>query len=273
MQRRPLVIAHRGWSGRHPEQTRAAYEAAIELAARTGAALGLECDVHPSADGELVCLHDLDLARTGAEVVAAIDLTVAELKSRDVGSWFAGVGATAAERELVTLDELFDMVARARARQVDVYAVVETKHPNPRGLRVEQRLVEMLRARGWTDAMAPVRMISFLPEAVSYVAERLPDLARSQLLARPPQLAPEEADAPAVSPWLGTLKRDPGLVGRAHRAGREVHVWTVNEPADIAWCLDLGVDAITSDHPDRVLRALGTPAGAGSPRGARRRDG
>lgn len=42
-------------------------------------------------------------------------------------------------------------------------------------------------------------------------------------------------------------------VSRAHEAGLEVHVWTVNEVDDIEFCLALGVDAITSDHPDRVL--------------------
>lgn len=249
-----LVIAHRGWSSRQPEQSRAAYVAAIDLAARTGRRLGLECDTHFSADDRLVCLHDLDLARTGGLEVAARDLTVAQLKGIDIGSWLVGPGATAEQRELITVPELFDLVAEARGRGVDVFAVVETKHPNPRGTDVERALADLLRERGWVGADAPVRMISFNPEGVRVFAELLPDVPRSQLQYPVPVLAGVEA--PAVSPWLGMVRRDPDLVRRAHEAGFEVHVWTVNDPADIAFCLQLGVDAITTDQPDVALQLV-----------------
>ncbi len=259
-----LVIAHRGWSGLRPEQTRAAYDAAVDLAERTGARIGLECDVHFSADGQLICLHDLDLARTGGVAIPAVELTVARLKEIDVGSWFLGPrpsgggpsGSSAPDpaREVLTLDELFDLVAAARNRGVDVVAVVETKHPNPRGHAVEEALIGKLRERGWTGADAPVRMISFDPEAVAILARELPDLPRSQL--EFPAVWLDGVAAPAISPWLGMIRREPERVTRAHEAGLEVHVWTVNEPADIDYCVEIGVDAITSDHPDRVLARL-----------------
>ena len=60
----PVLIAHRGFSSRHPEMTRAAYQAAIDWVYETEIPLGLECDVHFSADDELICLHDLTLDRT-----------------------------------------------------------------------------------------------------------------------------------------------------------------------------------------------------------------
>ncbi|SDB92868.1 glycerophosphoryl diester phosphodiesterase [Raineyella antarctica] len=249
-----LVIAHRGWSGIHPEQSRAAYGAAIDLAARTGRRLGLECDIHFSADDRLICLHDLDLARTGGLAVAARDLTLAELKAVDIGSWKVGPGATPEQRELLSVAELLDLVAAARAEGTDVFAVLEAKHPNPRGTDVERALAQELRGRGWTGADAPVRMISFDPDAVATFAELLPDVPRSQLQFPTPWT--EGVRAPAISPWLGMVRRDPDLVRRAHDASLEVHVWTVNEPADIDFCLDLGVDAITSDHPDRVLERV-----------------
>lgn len=249
-----LVIAHRGWSAVHPEQSRAAYVAAIDLAERTGRRLGLECDIHFSADGQLVCLHDLDLARTGGLSVAAHDLTVDQLKAVDIGSWKAGPDADPAQRELITVTELLDLVADARARGVDVFAVLETKHPNPRSHQVEQALAEELGRRGWTGAEDPVRMISFDPEAVRTFAALVPDVARSQLQFPLPWT--DAVAAPAISPWLGMVRRDPALVTRAHEAGLEVHVWTVDEPADIEFCLGLGVDAITSDHPDRVLEMV-----------------
>lgn len=268
------MIAHRGWSGRHPEQSRAAYAAAIDLAARTGRRLGLECDVHLSADDRLVCLHDLDLARTGGLPVAARALTVARLKAVDIGSWKLGADATPDQRELVTLDELLAMVAEARERGVDVSAVVETKHPNPCGTGVERALAALLEERGWVGADAPVRMISFDPAAVHAFATLLPEVPRSQLEFPTPWV--DGVQASAIGPWLGMVRRDPGLVRRAHDAGLEVHVWTVDDPADIAFCLELGVDAITSDHPDLVLGWSATDRVPGlrwSQRGVRGRRG
>ncbi len=248
------VIAHRGWSGAHPEQSRASYAAAIALAGHTGRRLGLECDVHFSGDGQLICLHDLDLARTGGLAVAAHELSVAELKGIDIGSWKVGPETTAEQRELVTLAELLDMVDAARRLGIDVYAVIETKHPNPRGTEVEHAVADHLRSRGWTGADAPARVISFAPEGVRTFAGLLPDVPRSQL--QFPTAWTEAVDAPAISPWLGMVRRDPQLVRRAHDAGLEVHVWTVNDIADIEFCLELGVDAITSDHPNRVLELI-----------------
>ncbi len=52
------------------------------------------------------------------------------------------------------------------------------------------------------------------------------------------------------------LRRDPDFVARARRCGNETHVWTVNEYADIAFCLDLGVTGLTTDYPDRVVDVL-----------------
>ena len=63
----PLIVAHRGFSGRQPEMTRAAYRAAIDWSAKTGIELGLECDVHFSADDQLICLHDLSVKRTSTQ--------------------------------------------------------------------------------------------------------------------------------------------------------------------------------------------------------------
>jgi glycerophosphoryl diester phosphodiesterase len=76
----PVLIAHRGFSSRHPEMTRAAYQAAIEWSYQTEIPLGLECDVHFSADDELVCLHDLTLDRTSTSSGPAYERSVSELK-------------------------------------------------------------------------------------------------------------------------------------------------------------------------------------------------
>jgi glycerophosphoryl diester phosphodiesterase len=82
MRLRPLVCAHRGRSGVAPENTLAAFEAAVDLGADF-----LELDVRRSADGEIVCIHDATVDRTTDGTGAVADLTLAELRALDAGSW------------------------------------------------------------------------------------------------------------------------------------------------------------------------------------------
>jgi glycerophosphoryl diester phosphodiesterase len=257
----PLIVAHRGFSGRQPEMTRAAYRAAIDWSAKTGIELGLECDVHFSADDQLICLHDLSVKRTSRSRGRAHDMTVSQLKRLD----FSRPGprrwgrTTAAQRELVTLQELLIMVREARDRGVPVSLVVETKHHNPRGADVEYRLAEQLAALGWDAPGSPVRVISFDQSAVERLGRLLPHLERTFLIEKTfgPWADGRLFDGVcAVGPDLLLIKEDPGFVARAHAHGIEVHAWTVNDPADIRFCRDLGVDSYTTDFPDRVAKVL-----------------
>jgi glycerophosphoryl diester phosphodiesterase len=234
--------------------TRAAYRDAIAWSAQTGVGLGLECDVHFSADDQLICLHDLTVDRTSATVGRVSELTVAQLKRLDFGSR-RFPDATAEQRELVTLAELFEMIMAARADGIDVTAVIETKHPNPRGADVEYRVAAMLAERGWDGPDAPVRLISFAAAAIARLADLLPEVDRAFLIRsrfgswRQGRL-PSGARKAGVDVRL--LRQDPDFVARARRHGNEVTAWTVNEPADVRFCQDLGVVGYTTDYPDRV---------------------
>jgi glycerophosphoryl diester phosphodiesterase len=252
------ILAHRGWSSRYPEMTRAAYRAAIEWAGSTGTELWLECDVHFSADDELICLHDLTLHRTAALPTRAIDLTVAQLKEIDFGSWVRPQPEPE-QRELVTLAELFEMVSEARETGVGVSLAVETKHPNPRSLEVEDRLAAMLSDVGWDEGASPVRLITFSLDALERFARLLPAVPRSLLLMtdlgpwRGGEL-PEGVDVVGVD--LRLLRKDPGYVARARAHGNEVYVFTVNEPGDIRFCRDLGVAGYITDAPQVAAEVL-----------------
>lgn len=257
------IVAHRGFSSRHPEMTRAAYQAAIAWSATTGFPLGLECDVHFAADDQLICLHDLTIERTAKVKGQAIDLTVGQLKRLDFGA--RGLGAaTPADQELVTLEELLLMVREARAVGTDVYLVIETKHPNPRGGDVEDRVAALLSYYGWDRPGSPVRLISFSPAAIERLSRQLPGVERSFLIDTDltPWLdghLPPGVDAVGVD--LELLRIHPGYVERAVERGHRVHAWTVNEPADIEFCRELGVTGFTTDYPERVAVALATYAG------------
>jgi glycerophosphoryl diester phosphodiesterase len=238
--------------------TRAAYQAAIEWSYETGIALGLECDVHFSADDELVCLHDLTLDRTSTSSGRAYDHTVAELKLLDFGSRSVP-DPEPAQRELVTLRELMIMIRDARQDHVPVSVVIETKHPNDRGREVEERVAAMLAEFGWDEPGAPARLRSFSVKAIKRLGWLLPGLERTLLIAddlgkwRDGKL-PDRVGV--AGPNLMLIKDDPDFVSRSLQKGHQVHVWTVNEPDDIRFCRDLGVAGYTTDYPDRVAAIL-----------------
>lgn len=252
------IVAHRGFSARQPEMTRAAYVEAIRWAEATGTALGLECDVHCSADGELICLHDLTLDRTANAVGWAHDFTVVQLRQLDF-SHGQSPDPSCDQKALVTLAELLAMVSAARNRGVAVHLVIETKHPNPCGLDVERRLADLLSSYGWDQPGSGVRVISFSEPAMEAVGLLLPHVARTFLIGA---TLGKWADGHlphgvrVAGPDVRLLHDDPDYLSRAHALGNEVHPWTVNSPEDIQFCLDLGVDAVTTDDPEAVRAVI-----------------
>ncbi|GAB3919672.1 glycerophosphoryl diester phosphodiesterase [Microlunatus endophyticus] len=253
----PEIIAHRGFSGRYPESTHGSYQAAIAYAEEHDLELGLECDVHFSADDQLICLHDLDLDRTSDVTGPAFARTVDELRQVDFGSWFMP-DPRPQDRMITTLVELLDMIAAARNRGVRITLNLETKHPNPRGLEVEDRVAELLTERGWAGADSPIRVITFFPDALVKLREVLPQLRRTFLISDLSRAG--DGVLPdgvwIVGPDLERVREDPDWVGRMIAAGNQVHVWTVNTPADVRFCLDLGVTGFTTDFPDVVAETL-----------------
>lgn len=252
------VIAHRGLSGVQPEQTRAAYLEAIALAERTGRRLELECDTHFSADHELILMHDRTLQRTGGRPEAVHDLTVAQLREIDLGSWKVD-HPTPDQSALITLVELLDLVAEARGRGVQVGLAIETKHPNPEGLAVDRRVAELLRDRGWDGEDSPVRMISFHLPAVQFAAESLPRLRRTLLVMTDlgewaDGTLPYDTDTMGID--LALLRQHPEIADRLRQRGHHLHVWTPNTAEDLRWCLDLGATGLTTDYADRALAVV-----------------
>ena len=134
----PLVIAHRGSSYAVAEHTLGAYRRALDEGVD-----GLECDVRLTADGELVCLHDRTLERTGNSYGVVGAMTLAELRAVDWGSWKHALAGdrTPGDGTLVTLRELLELVLGA-ARPTGL--LVETKHPTRFGGAVERAVAALL---------------------------------------------------------------------------------------------------------------------------------
>ncbi len=271
------VVGHRGASADAPEHTLAAYQQAVRIGADA-----VECDVRMTRDGVLVCVHDrrIDQTSTGRGVVSA--LTLADLDQHSFGArvtrpptWLAPAGRHVPEDEpdrseqgVLTLHRLLDYVTSSPG---DVRLAIETKHPTRHSARVERALIADLRRFGLLDGVKPVdrggrpgvRVMSFSSTALRRVQVMAPLVPTVQLFRRLPAtgaFAVAAGLATAIGPSLAVLRRYPSLVERAHATGTEVHVWTVNEPDDMAFVLGLGVDAVITDRPGTLLDRLGRGA-------------
>jgi len=268
---RPVqVVAHRGSSGVRAEHTLGAYEQAL-----TDGADAVECDVRLTRDGVLVCVHDRRVDRTsdGRGVVSTLELR--ELAELDFASWKARQADplleaaweeadTDPERgKVLTFERLLELVlAEPSGRRVQLQ--VETKHPTRYGGLVERRLVEVLARHGLltplSRSVSPVAVLSYAPTSLRRVHAMAPllptvlNMDRVPVRYRDGSLPPQVAAAGIA---LKHVKAYPYLVERFQARGHRVHVFTADAPEDIDLLLELGVDAVISNHPRRVLTRLG----------------
>lgn len=255
----PLVIAHRGSSVTEPEHTLTAYLRAIAEGAD-----GLECDVRLTADSHLVCVHDRRVNRTsnGKGVVSTLEL--AALEGLDWGSWKR---AHRGEDEMPDQDRNRLLTLRrllTTVRQCDrpIGVLIETKHPTRYAGLVERHLAQLLADFDLDDGSAPgdrhwVRMMSFSQLAVQRMRQLCPLLPVVYLVEGSVPLRYRDGALPRGVDTVGLdieiLRRWPETVHRQHRRGHQVFVWTVDAPQDVALCLDMGVDAIISNRPQKVI--------------------
>ncbi len=259
------VVAHRGASDDAPEHTLAAYRKAIEDGADA-----LECDVRLTADGHLVCVHDRRVNRTsnGRGAVSALEL--ADLAALDFGSWKDREEspdwdpAPGELTSVLTLERLLELFTDVRATGRPLQLAIETKHPTRWAGQVEERLLQLLKRFGLAeppaDGPSPIRIMSFSGRSLHRVqaaAPALPTVYLMQFVSPRLRDGRLPAGARIAGPGMRIVRSHPGYIERLHRAGHRVHVWTVNEPADVELCAELGVEAIITNRPKQVLSQLG----------------
>jgi glycerophosphoryl diester phosphodiesterase len=290
MSRVTEVVAHRGSSADAPEHTLAAYVQAV-----ADGADALECDVRLTADGHLVCVHDRRIDRTsdGSGVVSV--MTLEDLHRVDFGHWREAdhprpslrsslraplrPNARAADphpidddpvvidedrSRVLTLERLLELVVDSER---EIGLAIETKHPTRYGALVEESTVALLKrfglARPRSEHDSRIRVMSFSQLSMRRVRALAPGLPTVFLMDRVP-LRFRDGSLPFGSgiagPSIEIVREHPRYVERVHRAGQRMHVWTVDEPADVALCADLGVDAIITNRPSAVLVQLGRGA-------------
>jgi glycerophosphoryl diester phosphodiesterase len=241
---RVLAFAHRG-GAYHPEiegleNTLAAFRHAVALGYTY-----LETDVHVTKDGTLLAFHDNVLDRVTDRMGAVADLTLAEIREARIGGReqvptfgqlleafpdvlfnidIKGAGAAAALADMIREHDLWDRVLVGSF--------------SPARIREFRRLTEgrvPTAAHPWE-----ILAFRFLPSARLAVRLAGRDFAAFQIPHRRPRLR-------VVTP---------GLVRRAHAAGKQVHVWTVDDPEEMRSLLDRGVDGLFTDRTDLLKDVL-----------------
>ncbi len=242
----PLRIAHRGASGRGlaPENTLAAIERAIQTGVDA-----VEIDVHGTADGAVVVIHDSTLARTTDCQGAVRDLTLAEIRRADAGSWFD----PSFEGERVpTLEEVLDL-ARHRA-----LVLIEVKSDY-----LAEKVLQIIDSM---DAVSQVMVQSFNPQTVHRTKLLSPGLPAALVVGKLPtqpsrvrarKMVREllEVGANALSIWHTVLT--PQFFEEMRRRGVSVWTWTVDDQIVMRDLVHMGVQGIVTNYPNRLNETLG----------------
>jgi glycerophosphoryl diester phosphodiesterase len=234
-----LVIAHRGASGNAPENTMAAFRKAVALGATF-----IETDLQLSRDARFVAIHDATVNRTTNGQGAVHDMTLAELRKLDAGSWF---GSEFAGERIPTLGEIFEF-----SKKNDVVFYLEIKPAGSWG--GEHALIGALRESGEIPRAV---VISFDPSIVMSLRKIEPTLMTGLLYDG--QLENPLEKAVAIGARQLAVRGDlvtPALLAEARKKDLQVVCWTVNHSAHMRMLAAAGVDGIMSDYPDRLVAAV-----------------
>jgi glycerophosphoryl diester phosphodiesterase len=250
----PLVFAHRGGGGLYPENTLEAFQYSAQMGVDV-----LELDIHSTADGKLVVIHDSTVHRTTDGNGKVNEITLTELKKLDAGYQFSRDGGQTfpfrgKNLTVPTLEEIFAAFPRKIFN-------VEMKQSAP---SIAKPLCQILRERKMT---AKVIVGSFRQTALDEFRQECSEVATSAspleagkfLLYQKSGLAenyrpPMQALQVPRKIGIEILTKD--FVESAHRQNLKVHVWTINETSEMQRLLNLGVDGIITDYPDRLLKLL-----------------
>jgi len=273
------VIAHRGASGYAPEHTIAAYDLALEMGADF-----IEQDLQMTRDGVLVVLHDNTLDRTargpaGDCTGVVREKSYAQLQRCDVSSWWeeeAGVRAAAGTTANVAASAVAVAVAAEPIPTLDAVLTrygettryyIETKQPEE-APGMEEALLRALADHDLLAASGADRRVlvqSFSRSSLEKIHALNPEVPLIQLVGRDEM--PEDLDTglgviAGYAVGIGPSWRDvtAELVAAAHRHGLLVHPYTVDEEADMGRLIDLGVDGIFTNYPDRLVGVLSRAA-------------
>ena len=237
-----LNIAHRGASAAAPPNTLAAFEKAVELGAD-----GVELDIHLSADGVPVVIHDFNMDDTADTSGRVADMTLAQLKQLDVGSYF---DPTFAGERIPTLEEVLESVGSR------LLLNIELKTASLRDNGLERAVIAQVEQHGLGNS---VLFSSFNPFSLRRAKRIAPPIPVGLLYA-------PDLPLPLRRAWLALIVThearhpkhtmvDTRYMAKVRRRGYWVNTWTVNDPGGMRRLIGLDVDGIITDVPD-IFRSV-----------------
>jgi glycerophosphoryl diester phosphodiesterase len=246
----PRVAGHRGGALLWPENSLLAFRQAVAAGVEF-----LETDVHLTADGEPVIVHDPTLDRTTNGRGAVRDVKLADLGALRLR---AAEGAVTDE-PIPTLAQLLDLV---RPSPAELLLEIKVGADRRRYPGIEEKVLAAIRSRGLTPRIV---IMGFQRETVQRIRELDPAIRTALLVAR---IQIDRAGVPPVEAvkWAKTVGAtalglqhtavDAAVVAAARQAGILLGAWTVNDEAEIRRVSELGVDIVISDRPDLAKRLL-----------------
>jgi len=225
----PLVLGHRGCAGLESENTVRAFRKALDLEVDL-----IEFDVRMTRDGELVVIHDPKVDRTTNGKSYVRDFTFGEIRKLNAGK----------NKKIPSLKEAIELLKKEKP-----VIVIEIKEPE-----TTEKILKIIKKRGLEDN---ILIVSFWHDVLKKIKKITPGIKTGAILAgRPIDLVSIAKTAKLNFLCLRYEFIDEKVVRECHKNGIKINAWTVNENEDIERVIKLGVDIISSDHPDRVLAKL-----------------
>lgn len=221
------IFAHRGFSHKYPEATRAAYEGAI--AAQSD---GLECDVRLTQDNQIVCFHDRTTKQFNGKTKSISKITLDELRQI---------------ADVITLDELLEIALNGKQD-----LLIETKHPTKKRGKIEREVIALLKTKESEIQSAGIRIIvmSFSNFAVQRIRAQYPDVAKVVKYVIPALVSREKN----LVIEIGMLRRYSWLL-RLNKADC-ILVWTVNSRRNLHWVASREIYGVITDRLIRAKKIL-----------------
>ncbi|HXH31947.1 MAG TPA: glycerophosphodiester phosphodiesterase [Bacteriovoracaceae bacterium] len=251
-----LVFAHRGGAGILPENTITAFKHTAKMGVDV-----LELDVHATKDGVLVVLHDATVERTTNETGKISDMTLESVKKLDAAYRFSKDGGKTFpfRGKRIVIPTLLEVFAAFPNMNFNI----EPKQVVP---SITKLLCGLIQQRKMTDKII---VGSFQQAAVEEIRAECPEVATSGTPAEVVkflmmyQTGIGESYTPPMQAlqipksWGSLQVVTEGFISTAHELNVKVHVWTINDPGEMQRLIDMGVDGIMTDYPEKLFRLLG----------------
>jgi glycerophosphoryl diester phosphodiesterase len=236
----PVVVAHRGASSAHPENTLLSFEAAIALGVPV-----VELDVRLTRDGHPVVMHDVDVARTTDGAGLLHELTLEQVRSLNAGT-------RARPAPVPTLREVLELASGRAGVAIEIKNLPGDPGYVPDG---EPSVAAALGDLERVGFAGPVLVVSFNPSSIEAAAAAKAGIETGFLTTD--AIAPEDGLAFVIEAGhdfllpgsRGLLARGLDVVERAHAAGVRIGTWTVDDRETFARLLEHGVDAVATNDP------------------------